>query len=249
MRKLFFSAFGAFFLLLSASWILNDFKAEQLRYKRVREAYAEKETAVKAVLEKHNIEQGKLTVYIRAFKEEGLLELWGKNNSDKTYQLLETIAICESSGQLGPKRKQGDRQVPEGFYHIDRFNPASNFYLSLGINYPNKSDRILGNKQSLGGDIFIHGNCVTIGCIPITNTHIQTVYLYCVEAKNNGQQNIPVTIFPFVPSQENMKKHGTAEYQEFMPLWSSLMEAHTYFMKHKSLPSIGFNTDGSHTIY
>jgi len=44
-----------------------------------------------------------------------------------------------ASGKLGPKRQQGDMQIPEGFYHISGFNPASNFYLSLRINYPNPS--------------------------------------------------------------------------------------------------------------
>ena len=76
-------------------------------------------------------------------------------------------------GQPWPQATQGDSQVPEGFYHMDRFNPLSNFHLSLGVSYPNQSDRILGASGRLGGDIFIHGDCVTIGCVPITDEGIR----------------------------------------------------------------------------
>ncbi len=110
-----------------------------------------------------------MDILLRAYKQESELELWAKNKKDKQYTLLKTYKICASSGTLGPKRKQGDIQVPEGFYVIDRFNPVSNFYLSLGVSYPNASDKILGVKGALGGDIFIHGNCVTIGCLPISD--------------------------------------------------------------------------------
>lgn len=106
------------------------------------------------------------------------------------FRLIKDYQICSLSGELGPKRQQGDLQVPEGFYWIDRFNPASNFYLSLGINYPNQFDRILGKSGELGGDIFIHGGCVTIGCIPITDDKIKELYLIAVEAKSNGQDGV-----------------------------------------------------------
>jgi murein L,D-transpeptidase YafK len=106
-----------------------------------------------------------------------------KNTSDQEFLHIKTYTVCATSGLIGPKRMQGDLQIPEGFYYIDRFNPYSNFYLSLGINYPNTSDRILGDKNNLGGDIFIHGDCVTIGCLPITDSEIKELYIFCVEAK------------------------------------------------------------------
>jgi murein L,D-transpeptidase YafK len=59
---------------------------------------------------------------------------------------------------------------------LDWFNPQSNFYLSLHVSYPNAADRVLGSKQNLGGDIFLHGNCVTTGCILITDGGIKEVY-------------------------------------------------------------------------
>src|SRR5690606_11025729 len=102
-------------------------------------------------------------------------------NGEK-FTLVKTYPVCSSSGLPGPKRKKGDRQTPEGFYHIDRFNPQSAFHLSLGINYPNSSDKILGHSDP-GGDIFIHGSCVTIGCVPLTDDLIKEVYVLAVEAK------------------------------------------------------------------
>ena len=74
------------------------------------------------------------------------------------------------SGTMGPKRLQGDYQVPEGFYYINEFNPNSNYHLHLGLNYPNASDKILSDSLRPGGDIYIHGSCVSIGCIPLLTT-------------------------------------------------------------------------------
>ena len=74
--------------------------------------------------------------------------------------------LAATSGQLGPKRHTGDCQVPEGFYEIYRFNPQSNFHLSLGLNYPNTADRALG-EPAPGSDIFIHGGAVTMGYLPV----------------------------------------------------------------------------------
>ncbi len=135
-------------------------------------------------------------LYIRAFKNEKILEVWIKEKNADQFTLLHTYEFCTSSGSLGPKRRQGDLQIPEGVYHINHFNPESNFYLSLGLNYPNASDKILSDKQHPGSAIYIHGNCVTIGCIPLTDDKIKEVYIMAVEARNGGQEKIPVHIFP-----------------------------------------------------
>jgi murein L,D-transpeptidase YafK len=150
----------------------------------------------------------------------------------------------------GPKRKQGDYQIPEGFYHIDRYNPYSVFYLSLGINYPNKSDRILGKKGSLGGDIFIHGDCVSIGCIPITTPKIKELYVMCVEAKNNGQKKIPVTIFPAKLTERNYKflTERYSEDTDKLNLWKALKDGYQYFEKEKKLPGVTFLNNGRYKV-
>ena len=206
MKNLFLIVVLSSIVLLVSNTI--TFKDSQKKFKRVRTAYIQKEKIIKQNLNKNSIKLNQLNIYLRIFKVEKEVELWGKNKNSEVYKLLKIFTICESSGKLGLKRKQGDYQVPEGFYHINVFNPVSNFYLSLGINYPNKSDRILGYKKRLGGDIYIHGDCVTIGCVPLTNDKIKELYVYCVEAKNNGQLTIPVTIFP---AKLNAKKFNLLE--------------------------------------
>ncbi len=79
--------------------------------------------------------------------------MWLKNTDATSYKLFKTYDICASSGDLGPKRQEGDGQVPEGFYTIDLFNPTSNYYLSMRVSYPNTSDVILKTSKNAGGAI------------------------------------------------------------------------------------------------
>jgi murein L,D-transpeptidase YafK len=237
-------------ILFLCSFQSDSFKENQLKYSRVRQAYKDKESSMLTLLKGNQIDRDELKIYLRAFKNEKQIELWGKNSSDTKYSLIKTYEICRTSGRLGPKRKQGDLQIPEGFYHIDRFNPYSNFYLSLGINYPNKSDRILGVKNKLGGDIFIHGACVTIGCLPITDDQIKELYIFCIEAKNNGQLKIPVTIFPSKLT-DNEYKRLTDTYKsdsDNIGLWTDLKKGYQIFNETKQLPSIGFLNSGRHNV-
>ena len=124
---------------------------------------------------------------------------------------------------------QGDGQIPEGFYYIKHFNPYSNFYLSLGINYPNKSDRVLSNKSRPGNDIYIHGDCVTIGCIPITDDKIKEVYLLAVEACNSGQKQIPVYIFPTKFTAKNFARLIEEQDDELIKFWTNLKTGYDIF--------------------
>lgn len=238
------------FIFGLTSFLTISFKESQKKYSRVQEAYKEKESTIIQLLKNKSLDVSKLEIYIRVFKDEDILELWGKNSSEVKFQLIKTYEICEKSGDIGPKRKQGDFQVPEGFYHIDRFNPLSNFYLSMGINYPNKSDRILGKKGNLGGDIFIHGNCVTIGCIPLTDNFIKELYIYCVEAKNNGQNNIPVTIFPAKLTDAKLKElsESIGNKESVLMLWKSLQKGYVYFNKTNTLPTINVLNNGEYEV-
>jgi len=232
-----------FFLSSSQS---ISFKDSQLRYSRVRQAYMDKESSLLTLLQSKQINKNNLNIYLRAFKSEKKIELWGKNNFDTQYSLIKTYEVCRTSGILGPKRKQGDLQVPEGFYHIDRFNPSSNFYLSLGINYPNKSDKILGVKGNLGGDIFIHGACVTIGCLPITDDQIKELYIFCIEAKNNGQLEIPVTIFPskLTGNEYNRLIDKYSAASDKIGLWTDLKIVYDIFNETKQIPMTEFLNSG-----
>ncbi len=135
-------------------------------------------------------------IYIRSFKFDSQLEVWVSNGRKEPYKLFKTYRVCALAGSLGPKRMRGDYQVPEGFYYINEFNPNSNYHLSLGLNYPNASDKVLADPVHPGGDIYIHGSCVTVGCIPLTDQQIDELYILAAHAKSEGQDYIPVHIFP-----------------------------------------------------
>ncbi|MBS2099299.1 L,D-transpeptidase family protein [Carboxylicivirga linearis] len=230
--------------------IVTGFKGEQKKFKRVRDAYAEKESGVKALLAEKSIQPDQLEIYLRAFKSEQQLELWGRNRGGNQFQLLKTYSICQTCGVLGPKRKQGDLQIPEGFYHINAFNPTSKFHLSMRLNYPNQSDKVLSDKKYPGGDIYIHGDCVTIGCLPITDEQIKELYIICVEAKNNGQNTIPVTMFPARLTDDNFHKLRQ-KYKgdtDRINLWNELKKGYDLFNQNKQLFSVKFLPDGRHQV-
>lgn len=135
-------------------------------------------------------------VFIRSFKYDGQLEVWVKNETKEKYKLFKTYKVCLQSGAMGPKRTQGDYQVPEGFYYINEFNPNSAYHLALGLNYPNTSDKILSDPERPGNGIYIHGSCVSVGCIPVNNFDIEEIYVIASAAKASGEDFIPVHIFP-----------------------------------------------------
>ncbi|BDD08045.1 hypothetical protein FUAX_04770 [Fulvitalea axinellae] len=250
MRSVKLFLLPVFILLLSSAFAQSDFKNAQLKYPRVRKAYQEAGPNVTDLITAKNIDSKKLRIYLRAFKTEKKIELWGKNAEDKRYKLITTYKVCRTSGELGPKRRQGDYQIPEGYYHIDRFNPYSSYHLSLGINYPNRSDKILSDKNRPGDNIFIHGACVTIGCLPITDEYIRELYVFCVEARNAGQKTIPVTIFPTELTDEKFKKL-TARYSndsDKTNIWTDLKKGYDIFNREKRLPSIGFLKNGRHLV-
>ena len=191
-------------------------------------------------------------IFILIFKLEGLVELWATDDDNSKFKLFTVYPITASSGTLGPKRKQGDLQIPEGFYHIDRFNPWSSFHLSLGINYPNKSDRILKTGADPGGDIFIHGSSVTIGCIPIGNSAIEELYITALDVKTGGQRKIPVHIFPYRMNElaniETLQvvSQGKPKLTEF---WQNLREGYDIFQRSKKLPEFRIDDDGKYIFY
>jgi murein L,D-transpeptidase YafK len=224
-------------------------KTEQLKNARVKDAYNEKQTYLENLLKSKKLTFSTLEIYLQAFKNEGIMELWAKNKTEKTYQLLTSYPICQSSGILGPKRKEGDLQVPEGFYQINHFNPLSNFHLSLGISYPNKSDKVFADKNRPGGAIYIHGSCVTIGCLPITDDKIKELYILALEARNNGQKAIQITIYPAKMTDKNftMLKSATTD-QNTLNLWEDLKTDFQRFEATKTSPIVQFLPNGRHLI-
>ena len=117
------------------------------------------------------------------------MEIW-KQNRDGEYALLKTYPICRWSGDLGPKKKQGDRQAPEGFYTITpgQMNPNSNYYLAFNTGYPNAYDRAWGYT---GSELMVHGDCSSRGCYAMTDEQIQEIYALARESFFGGQKSFP----------------------------------------------------------
>jgi murein L,D-transpeptidase YafK len=228
----------------------SGFKARQMSFERVRSAAKQNEVSLKRLLASRGLSSPLSGLFIRAFKREGIVELWGTDSPVKTLTLIKEYKVCAGSGGLGPKRRAGDGQVPEGLYFVNRFNPVSNFHLSLGLDYPNASDRILGNRGNLGGDIFIHGGCATIGCIPITDSGINEVYLLAVEAKSAGQSTIPVHIFPARLDESGISRLRR-EYrgnQGLVDFWLNLKEVYDSFERTRRVPSFRVDRGGRYVV-
>ena len=225
----------------------NSFRIEQRTHEKVKVAYNLKFSGIKNKLTSMGVDTNSLKIFIRGFKQEARLEVWVKSDKNPAYQLYETYPICAVSGTLGPKRCQGDGQVPEGFYHVNVFNPFSSYLLSLGVSYPNASDNYFGCKRDRGGAIMIHGNCVTIGCIPITDDKIREVYVLAVEARNAGQQVIPIHLFPARLSKEKLEALKK-EYPDkaTQALWDNLKEGYDKFESNKLVPEVSVNATGKY---
>lgn len=239
-----FISFALILLMLQQA----SFKETQLQQARVKIAYEHAEDTVKKYFQEKRLSMENFQLFIRAFKKEEKLEVWIKEKNKEQFVLLQIYDFCAMSGILGPKRKEGDLQIPEGVYTINHFNPVSNFYLSLGINYPNTSDLILSNKNKPGSAIYIHGGCATIGCIPITDERIKELYLLAVEAKSAGQTSIPVHIFPSrldkgVVEQLVTEQKADATTSAF---WKNLEPVYQDFQLSKKLKPAKVNSKGQY---
>ena len=129
-------------------------------------------------------------------KEERTLEVWGRPKLGEL-EMIKSYPFTGFSGGLGPKLREGDRQIPEEVYAIEYLNPNSQFHLSMKLDYPNAFDKAKGRADSrdrLGFDIFIHGGSATIGCIPIGDAGIEEVFLMVFEV---GINNVTAIVSPY----------------------------------------------------
>jgi murein L,D-transpeptidase YafK len=173
-------------------------------------------------------------VFIRLFKLEAEMEVWLQKASGG-YQLFRTYPICNWSGDVGPKIKEGDKQAPEGFYVVNarQMNPNSKFYLSFNIGYPNAYDRAHGYT---GSYLMVHGGCRSQGCYAITDEAIQELYILARDAFAKGQREFPVHAFPFRMTKEAMAFRAGHQWHDF---WENLKLGHDLFEKNRVPPVVG----------
>jgi murein L,D-transpeptidase YafK len=163
-------------------------------------------------------------ILVRVFKEESELEVW-KQDTTGLYQLLKVYPICRWSGELGPKKVEGDRQAPEGFYAITPglMNPNSNYYLAINMGFPNAYDKANGYT---GGFLMIHGDCSSRGCYAMTDEQIGEIYSLARESFLGGQKQFQIQAYPFRMTPANLARHRT---NPNMPFWKMLKEGNDHF--------------------
>jgi murein L,D-transpeptidase YafK len=240
------AAFGTATAQTSVSFI--DFQKAQ---PRSGDAWRRKEDTLQKQFSAKGLSWPARYVYIRSFKYDSQLEVWVKNEVKEQYKLFKSYRVCAMAGTLGPKRMEGDYQVPEGFYYINEFNPKSIYHLSLGLNYPNASDQILSDSLRPGGAIYIHGSCVTVGCIPVTDTQIEEIYILAAHAKNSGQDYIPVHIFPIRYSNKKSVDYlaQLAKNDNNLKIFSERLESvYDHFEITRQLPVIMTNKGGDYVF-
>lgn len=152
-------------------------------------------------------------IMVRIFKEEAELEVW-KAKDDGRFHHLKTYPICNYSGDLGPKFKQGDKQAPEGFYKVSarQMNPNSSYHLSFNLGYPNAFDK---SHKRTGNFLMVHGDCKSAGCYAMTDALIEEIYAIAREAFTGGQEAFQVHALPFRMTIENMRRHSRNKHYAF----------------------------------
>ncbi|HUU03722.1 MAG TPA: hypothetical protein VM425_19970 [Myxococcota bacterium] len=220
----------------------------QQKYPRVRAARERRTDDIRALFAKAGLDYPPAKTLLRVFKLNDTIELWVAPRRGKRFVHLTDYAVCMRSGSPGPKRRRGDMQVPEGFYEIAWFNPHSEFLLSMKVSYPNRSDRIRGNRSNPGGDIFIHGSCVTIGCLPITDRCIEELYLICLDSHWRFGKRTLVQIFPTRLDKaglSRLKKEFT-KLPKLITFWEELVPGYAQFEKEKIAAHFRIGTDGQY---
>jgi murein L,D-transpeptidase YafK len=227
---------------------VQTFRNFQLSFNRVSQAWLKYNDTLQRMFKNKGLSYPPKDIYIRTFKAQNELELWGRDDVEDAYKLVKTYRICALSGILGPKRTEGDRQVPEGYYFIEDFNPKSDYFLSLLLNYPNYSDQLLSDKKKPGGDIYIHGGCVTVGCMPMTDAGIQEIYTLCLNAKLSGETNIPVHVFPTRYNQAGLnflgREYGNDQVKQ--KFWVDLKAGYDYFERNHVIQPVMYSPDGKY---
>ncbi len=171
-------------------------------------------------------------VLIRIFKAQSELELWLRKGD--RFELFAVYPVCHWSGTLGPKLREGDKQTPEGFYTVTRrqLHRIGRHPRSLNLGFPNAFDK---SQARSGSYILVHGACSSVGCFAMTNAVIEEIYNLTEAAIQQGQEHVPVHVFPFRMTAENLAKHTDSPWSEF---WLNLKDGHDAFERTRRAPRV-----------
>lgn len=150
-----------------------------------------------------------------ALKDERLLEVYAAN-ARNDYHFICSYPVLAASGVLGPKLREGDRQVPEGVYCIRELNPNSHYHLSLWIDYPSSSDRSRAfedGRTDPGGEIMIHGGDASRGCVAVGDPVAEDLFVLAALTKI---ENVTVILAPV-----DFRKRSLDQLPADAPPWLS----------------------------
>ena len=186
---------------------------------------------LKARLSKKGLKLG-APIFMRIFKKEAKLEIWIKDK--QRFKRFATYPICYFSGRLGPKKKQGDRQAPEGFYTVAKhqLNPNSRWHRSFNLGYPNLYDR---SHKRTGDYLMVHGGCSSIGCYAMTNNVIDEIWTIVTQALNRSQSRFSVHVYPFRMTKRNMRRYRKNKWISF---WRDLQKGYALFEETNVPPAV-----------
>lgn len=220
---------------------MNPAQLRQLRFSRVKSAYQNCKQFWTELLLKNDFVLDNFELIFLILKKERKLQVYCAY-PQHDFKLITEFAILGLSGNLGPKRREGDLQTPEGFYEITHYNPESNFHLSMKINYPNLADNILSDANYPGTEIYIHGQEQSTGCFALGNESIEKLYVLSILSKNYQEINpIPVYIFP---CQFNKKQDFTNT--QYTDLWQNLSEGYYLFKEKRRALRFSVNKSGTY---
>lgn len=168
-------------------------------------------------------------IALLAFKKEQHIQLWAKSDDKSSWQHIHTYPLTAFSGRLGPKLKERDGQIPEGVYRLTTFNPFSSMHLSMMINYPNNFDRlqaIKDGRRQLGGNIFLHGKSLSVGCLAVGDKGIDQLFLL---AHRVGLNHVQLIIAPNDLRHSKPATNGFAQPRWLPELYKQISTALTQF--------------------
>ena len=207
-------------------------------YSPLQKAHYQNFSVIRTEMAIRGLELGS-PMMIRAFKSEMEMEIWVLNKYTGKYDLFKTYPICQKSGTLGPKQSKGDMQTPEGFYYTtaERLNPNSKYFLSFDMGYPNEYDRSQGRT---GDYLMIHGGCVSEGCLVMNDKNIGEIYVMLDETFKRDVTIVPIHIFPFRMTAEEMALRANSEWT---PFWINIKEGYDYFELNHVPPYVSVSKD------
>lgn len=199
-----------------------------------RAAAAKRRPVVEGLFQQAGLTMPAAQVLIRVFKQENELELWAADKADGQLVKVATYGICYASGTIGPKKREGDGQVPEGIYTVPAYTSTWKYHLMMYLDYPNPTDRAR-NRQNPGSDIYIHGNCASIGCISMSDERVEEIWEATTGLQGKPNARVHVHVFPARDIGALISSNTMPEHHE---LWRDLQQISDTFLRDRRIPKV-----------